>query len=171
MSAAAALAWVWAVEAPPEPQPLPTPQPIEPQLAFYRKYTEALLRRYVRLSLEAGKVPSLLGQEMFRGKVTSYRIGFFDDVIIFLHDVNRCMERLEDAQRDLIERIALQQFTVDETATLLGLPPRSVIRRYGRAVDALTQLFLEVQMLEPLKSCQEAENSILSATASIERRK
>lgn len=41
-------------------------------MAFYRKYTEAMLQRYVRMSMEAGKVPSLLGQEMFHGNVTSY---------------------------------------------------------------------------------------------------
>ncbi len=52
-------------------------RPIEPEMAFYRKYTEAMLQRYVRMSMEAGRVPSLLGQEMFRGRVTSYRIESF----------------------------------------------------------------------------------------------
>jgi hypothetical protein len=53
-----------------------------PELAFYRKYTEGMLRRYVRLSMEAGRAPSLLGREMFRGKVTSYRVHSFEDVVI-----------------------------------------------------------------------------------------
>jgi len=44
-----------------------------PEVAFYRKYTEALLRRCVRFSVEAGRAPSLLGREMFRGKVTTWR--------------------------------------------------------------------------------------------------
>lgn len=57
-------------------------RPPEPQVAFYRKYTEAMLRRYVRMSMEAGKVPSLLGREMFRAKVTSYRVESFEDVVI-----------------------------------------------------------------------------------------
>ncbi len=60
-------------------EPAPQPQAeanktAEPQLALYRKYTEAMLRRYMRFSMEAGRVPSLIGQEMFRGKVTSYRV-------------------------------------------------------------------------------------------------
>ena len=38
---------------------------------FYRKYTEAMLRRYMTMSMEAGRVPSLLGREMFRGNVTA----------------------------------------------------------------------------------------------------
>jgi hypothetical protein len=82
MSAAAAvLPYVWAFSQGPC-RPTATTRPPEPNLAFYRKYTEALLRRYVRMSLEAGRVPSLLGQEMFRAKVTHYRIASFEDVVI-----------------------------------------------------------------------------------------
>ncbi len=32
------------------------------ELAFYRKYTEGMLRRYLRLSMLSGRVPSLLGR-------------------------------------------------------------------------------------------------------------
>lgn len=65
---------------------------VEPQMAFYRKYTEAMLRRYVRMSMEAGKVPSLLGQEMFRSKVTSYRVESFEDVVnLIVEGVVECL--------------------------------------------------------------------------------
>ena len=37
------------------------PKAPEPQLAFYRKYTEAMLRRYLTMSMEAGRVPSRAG--------------------------------------------------------------------------------------------------------------
>jgi hypothetical protein len=156
-AAAAVLPLLWAVgaELPVAPQvPYSDKQPPPPHMAFYRKYTEAMLRRYVRLSMEAGKVPSLLGQEMFRGKVTSYRVGNFDDAVIFAHDVDRCLGRLDPEQRSLISRLALQQFTVPETSELLTLPPRTVVRRYHVALDRLTRIFLEFKMLEPLKSCQ-----------------
>jgi hypothetical protein len=158
MSAAAViLPFVWAIGNQqaglhsPEQSPR---KPVEPQMAFYRKYTEAMLRRYVRMSMEAGKVPSLLGQEMFHGNVTSYRVESFDDVVIFLHDVGKCLERLDTEQQNLISRIALQQYTLGETAELMGLKPRTVVRRYGQAVDCLTSVFLSVKMLEPLKCCQ-----------------
>ena len=51
-------------------------QPVPPklELAFYRKYTEAMLRRYLRLSMEVGRVPSLMGREMFRGHVSHYKM-------------------------------------------------------------------------------------------------
>jgi hypothetical protein len=128
-------------------------QPV-PGLAFYRKYTEGLLRRYVRLAMEAGRAPSLLGREMFRGKVTNYKVHGFDDVVIFVHDVERCLETLDDEQQFLIDRIALQEYTYAEAVELLGVPLRTMIRRYANTLDVLTELFLERNLLEPLKSCQ-----------------
>jgi hypothetical protein len=158
MSAAAViLPFVWAIGNEQAVQRNPVEvarKPVEPQMAFYRKYTEAMLRRYVRMSMEAGKVPSLLGQEMFHGKVTSYRVESFEDVVIFLHDVVKCLERLDAEQQHLISRIALQQYSLGETAELMGLKPRTVVRRYGQAVDCLTRVFLSVKMLELLKCCQ-----------------
>jgi DNA-directed RNA polymerase specialized sigma24 family protein len=74
--------------------------------------------------------------------------------VIFLHDVGKCLERLDEEQQHLILRIALQQYTLGETAELMGLKPRTVVRRYGLAVDSLTRVFLGVKMLEPLKCCQ-----------------
>ena len=100
------------------------------------------------------KCRRLLGQEMFHGNVTSYRVESFEDVVIFLHDVGKCLERLDAEQQHLISRIALQQYTLGETAELMGLKPRTVVRRYGQAVDCLTRVFLSVKMLEPLKCCQ-----------------
>ena len=130
---------------------------VAPELAFYRKYTEALLRRYVKLSMESGRAPSLLGREMFRGKVTQYRVRCFDDVVIFVHDVDRCLKSLDAEQNLLITRIALQEYTQSETAEMLHLPVRSLVRRYEHALDVLTRLFLERRLLEPLVACQDVE--------------
>jgi hypothetical protein len=81
----------------------------EPELAFYRKYTEAMLGRYVRMSLEAGRVPSLIGRDMFRGRVTSYRVHSFEDVVIFCYDVEKCLAELDALEQQLIRRVALQE--------------------------------------------------------------
>ena len=129
--------------------------PLEPQMYFYRRYTEALLRRYIRMSMEAGKVPSLIPKEMFRGKVTGYRVGNFDDVVIFVADIDRCLAQLDQHQRDIIAYMAIQQYTVEETARLLGVVSRTVIRKYAVALDRLSRIFLNAKMLEPLKTCQE----------------
>lgn len=168
MSAALVLPFVWALA---ERRPVPAPRPVhdrkepQPQVAFYRKYTEAMLRRYVRMSMEAGRVPSLLGKEMFRAKVTSYRVESFEDVVIFIYDIERCLERLAPEQQRLIARISLEEYTLLEAAAMLSLAPRTAIRRYWRALDRLTGIFLETRMLEPLKYCQEAKTAESSASS------
>src|SRR5260370_27795636 len=116
-----------------------------PEVAFYRKYTEGLLRRYVRLSMEAGRAPSLLGREMFRGSVTNYSVQGFDDVVIFVHDVETCVKLLDEGQQHLIRRIALQEFTLEATASRRELPLRTVHRRDGKAPDDVTHGFLQRQ--------------------------
>jgi hypothetical protein len=132
----------------------PAGPPVPADMAFYRKYTEAILRRYLRIAMEAGKVPSLLGQEMFHGKVTSYRMGNFDDAVIFVADVEHCIHQLDPQQQQIVTRIALQEYTVGEAAALLGIPHRSIIRHYAAALDRLTRIFLDTRMLEPMKCCQ-----------------
>lgn len=128
-----------------------------PELAFYRKYTEGMLRRYLRLSMEKGRVPSLLGREMFRGRVTTYKIRSFEDVVIFVHDVEMCLKRLTETEQNLLERIAIQEYTQGEAAGLLGMSLRTVVRKYAAAVDELTGHFLETGLLEPLMACQDEE--------------
>jgi len=155
------LPMVWATAAPTVTAAGGRPEIVEerrtaPEIAFYRKYTEGMLRRYVRLSMEAGRAPSLLGREMFRGKVTNYSVQGFDDVVIFVHDIESCIAELSDRRRHLVRRIALQEFTQEETADLLRLPLRTVHRRYADALDELTEIFLERKLLEPSKAGREA---------------
>ena len=116
-----------------------------------------MLRRYLRLSMETGRVPSLMGREMFRGHVTSYRVHGFDDVVIFVHDVERCLTKLTEQQRTLIERIALQEYTQGEAAQLMGMSLRTVVRRYAEAVDLLTSTFWKRDFWSRLAACQGAE--------------
>ncbi|SEB87854.1 sigma factor-like helix-turn-helix DNA-binding protein [Terriglobus roseus] len=135
---------------------------LAPGTAFYRTYTEAMLRRYGVLSLESGRVPSLLGREMFRGKVTSYRVHAFDDVVIFVHDVERCIQQLAPEQQRLILRIAVQEYTLEETAAMLRLSLRSTRRRYMQALDELTGAFLDRRLMERIDGnrCQEGAGSV-----------
>ena len=72
---------------------------ITTSLAFYRKYTEGLLGRYVRMSMEMGRAPSLLGKDLFRARVTNYVVHGFDDVVIFVHDVEQCLSQRKSVAR------------------------------------------------------------------------
>jgi hypothetical protein len=170
MTNALKLRRIWAVAervaaAPPEVTPEPDEKPAV-ELAFYRKYTEAMLRRYLRISIQAGRVPSLLGRELFRGNVTSYRVHSFEDGVIFCFDVEKRLGQLTVMNQQLIKRIGLQEYTQGEAAGMLGLSLRNCIRQYGYALDALTEMFLEAGMLEPLKSCQGGHGDEIDRSAS-----
>lgn len=117
-------------------------------LAFYRRYTELLLRRYMQVSMRMGKVPSVLGSCMFRGRVSSRPVQSFEDAVIFVYDIERCMKQLTPEERELIARIALQEYTQAEAAELTGQSLRTLVRRYGEAMDVLTKIFLEKDLLE-----------------------
>ncbi len=120
-------------------------------LFLYRARTVGLLRRYFRMSIELGRLPALLGREFFRAKVTSYRMSTFEDAVIFVHDVERCLERLDEASRQLIARIALQEYTQTEAAPLLGKSLRTVQRQYPEALDRLSAIFLQSALLTEIE--------------------
>lgn len=170
MTNALRLRRVWAVAermaaAPPVVEPEEQEKPAV-ELAFYRKYTEAMLRRYLRISIQAGRVPSLLGRELFQGNVTSYRVHSFEDGVIFCFDVEKRLGRLTVMNQQLIKRMALQEYSQGEAAGMLGLSLRNCIRQYGYALDELTEMFLEAGMLEPLKSCQGGHGDEMDRSAS-----
>ncbi len=114
---------------------------------FYRKYTEQFLRRYMRTSMEMGRSPSVLGNLVFRGKASHSGVRNFEDAIIFVHDVESCLRKMDEEGRRLIARIALQEYTQAETAEMLGVSVRTVMRRYAETLDKLTEILLEVDLL------------------------
>jgi hypothetical protein len=137
----------------------------DPDLWLYRERTLGMLRRYHRLSVEVGRLPSLLGREFFRTRVTSYHAGTFEDAVIFVHDVARGLAKLGSFDHKLIARIVLQDYTHNETARLLGCWRRTVGRRFPEALDRLTDILLEAGLLVRLpatdiareKMCQEGK--------------
>src|SRR3954471_580951 len=123
-------------------------------LFSYHDRTIALLKRYFRMSLEIGRMPSVLGREVFRARVTSYRVHTFEDAVIFVHDVERCVEKLEPFSRQLVARVILQDYTYEEAAKLMGCGERSVYRLLPLALDRLSDIFLTARLLT-VSCCQE----------------
>jgi len=155
----------------------PGPQAEDAAITAYRGRTLALLRRYFHMSLDLGRLPSLLGREFFRARITSYHVHSFEDVVILVHDVERCLEKLDDFSRSLVARIVLQDYTWDETASLLGCSRRTVARQFSRALDLLSETFLATGLLlpfpstssqEPAPACQEGGEGENAASSSIE---
>lgn len=120
----------------------------DPDLVIYRQRTLEFLRRYFHMSMEVGRVPSLLGREVFRARVTSYRMSSFEDTVIFVHDMERCLERLDPESQALIARIVFQDYTQEEAAAIIGCTLRTLTRRFPEALDRLTQILLDCGLLK-----------------------
>ncbi len=143
-------------------------------LWLYRDRTVGVLRRYLRLSIEVGRLPSLLGREFFRTRVTSYRASTFEDAVIFVHDVERSLEVLDEFERKLIARIVLQEYSQEEAGRLLGCGLRTAARRYAEALDRISEVFLEREILTRLpvtrieapETCQGGETEEIPASDS-----
>jgi len=121
--------------------------PADASLWLYRDRTVALLRRYLRLSLQVGRLPSLLGRGALRAHVSGYQATTFEDTVIFVHDVERCLEELPPLDKSLIALIALEERTQLEAARILGYAPRTVARNYPEALDRVSGMFLQRRIL------------------------
>lgn len=134
----------------------------EQDLAPYRRQTIALLRRYGRASIEVGRLPSLLGREFFRTRVTSCRRGGFEDIVIFVADMERAIEKLDPVSQRLLGMNVLDEYTVDEVARLLNYNSKTIRRLLRTSIDDLTQLLLIVRLIDRMdwvESCQEGKKS------------
>lgn len=116
-------------------------------VAFYRKHTEKMLRRYLYASMQVGRAPSILGDPIARGWASSRPIRTFEDAIIFVLDVERCLNHLGPLDRKILCRVVIQEYTQAEAAILLGMAVRTMSYKYPLAVDRLTEKLLEAGLL------------------------
>ena len=98
----------------------------EVSLAFYRKHTESMLRRYLYASMQVGRTPSILGDSVGRGWCSSRPVRTFEDAVIFVLDVETCLDQLGSLDRQMLCRIVIQEYTQAEAATLLGMSVRTI---------------------------------------------
>jgi hypothetical protein len=130
-------------------------QGVNPNLWLYRERTVALLRRYLRISIEVGRLPSILGRELFRSKVTSYRLSSFEDGVIFVHDVEQALEQLGFFPRQIIAAVLFQEYTQEEAAEVLRCGRRTIAREFPAALDRISDMFLIGGLLNHLPRCTE----------------
>jgi hypothetical protein len=128
------------------PAKLPAAEPII-SLAFYRKHTESMLRRYLYASMQVGRTPSILGDPVGRGWASSRPIRTFEDAVIFVLDIEKCLDQLNSLDRQMLSRIVLQEYTQAEAATLLGMSPRTISYKFPQALDRLTEKLLATGLL------------------------
>ncbi len=116
-------------------------------LGFYRKHTESLLRRYLYASMQVGRAPSILSDPIARGWCSSRPVRTFEDAVIFVLDVERCLDQLGALDRMMLSRIVLQEYTQVEAAALIGMSVRTISYKFPKALDRLTEKLLETGLL------------------------
>ena len=100
-------------------------------------------------------MPSLLGRELFRAKITAFTATTFEARVIFLHDVERCLDRLQDFDRQIIARVCLQEYDHEAAARILHCNRRTLLRRLPELIDELSEMFLKADLLDRLPETNE----------------
>ena len=164
LDATGALAWGLMGQAEMPPSALFCETEIE--LWPYRRRTVALLRRYARASVEVGRLPSLLGREFFRTRVTSYTMRNFEDVVIFVTDMEKAIEKLNAREKKLLAMNVLEEYTIPEVARLTSCNQRMAERFIQDALDQLSRILLAGGLMDRLpldtrgeKTCQEGKST------------
>jgi hypothetical protein len=124
-------------------------EPYRSELYQYRYETTALLQKYLRVSLDLGRLPSVLGGEMFRSKVTSYRVSSFEDLVIFVTDFAACFDRLSSTAQRFIALHVFHEYSKEAAAAQMGCDVRNARRIYCDALDEMSEILLRFGVLEP----------------------
>ncbi len=97
--------------------------------------------------MQVGRAPAILGEPIGRGWVSSRPVRTFEDAVIFVLDVENCLNQLGSLDRQLLCRVVIQEYTQTETANLLGMSVRTIAYRLPEAIDRLTEKLLEAGLL------------------------
>lgn len=113
----------------------------------FRGQTLAIMRHFFELSCQVGRLPSLLGREFFRAKVSHHSIPSFEEQVVFSRDVELCLARLSDEHAEMITLIGLYDFSRDEIAEMLRCTMSWVHHHVAQALDSLSEIFLQAGLL------------------------
>ena len=110
----------------------------------------ALLHRFLRTSLSLGRMPSLFGREIFRARVQSRRPSAFEDAVLFVCDVEKCLAQLEPLKQRLIAYCVLENRSEWEASRQFHASQGYISRHLGLALDLLHKTFCQRGILPPL---------------------
>jgi antitoxin (DNA-binding transcriptional repressor) of toxin-antitoxin stability system len=118
-----------------------------PEMVCFRGQTIALVRHFFELSSQVGRLPSLLGREFFRARVSHHAIPSFEDQAVFVHDVELCLSRLNAEHQEIMMLVGLYNLSHDEVAEMLHVSRSSIRLWFAEAMDALSEIFLAAGLL------------------------
>jgi hypothetical protein len=119
----------------------------EPESVCYRGQTLAIVRHFFEMSCQLGRLPSILGREFFRAKVSHHAIPSFEDQALFAHDIQQSLMKLDDPEMDVLTLIGLYDLNLDEAAEILHWSSGYISQRFTEALARLTQIFLDSGIL------------------------
>lgn len=112
----------------------------------------ALLHRFFRKSLLVGRMPSLLGREVYPARLQGRSVTAFEETVVFVCDVDRCLSGLEPIDQRLIAYCILEDHTEWEAARHFHRSQSDISRRLHLALDLLHDTFCRLGILKPLES-------------------
>ena len=119
----------------------------EPETVCYRGQTLAIVRHFFEMSCQLGRLPSILGREFFRAKVSHHAIPSFEDQALFAHDVEQSLMKLDEQEMDVLTLVGLYDLNLDEAAEILHWSTGYISQRFAEALARLTQIFLDSGLL------------------------
>lgn len=134
-------------EEPATPPPAEEPDP-RPEIICWRGQTLALVRHYFELSSQYGRLPSLMGREFFRARVSHHAVPSFEEQAVFVRDVELCISRLKAEHQEIVTVMGLYHFTHDEVAQMLHTSKTAIHEWFADALDALAERFLDAGILD-----------------------
>jgi DNA-directed RNA polymerase specialized sigma24 family protein len=118
-----------------------------------RQLVEMELPRFVqsrpRTVAKLQKLQSLAEFNLALANCGSYRPQCFEDAVIFVTDVERCLQKLGPFAQLVVARVVLQEYSEVEAAGLIGCCERTVRGVLGEALDDLAEIFLRKGLLRP----------------------
>ena len=125
--------------------PLPLPPP---ELSVYRDHCVACCAVTSACRSKSDVFPPSSAANVHHPQ-RDYHAHSFEDTVVFVIDVERCLDRLHPFDKELIALIVLQEYTQEEAARIVHLTERQVRNRLCDAIDAVSAMFLEKRMLKP----------------------
>jgi len=114
---------------------------------FFRGQTLAIVRHFFESASQIGRLPSILGREFFRARISHHAIPSFEEQAVFVHDVERALGRLEERDAEVIALVGLFHYSLEDVAAMLGRSRSGIGLRFADSIDRLSAIFLESGLL------------------------
>jgi len=124
-----------------------------------RMRTMALLQRFFRTALLVGRMPSLLGREIFRQHVRTVPARAFEDSVVFVCDVERCLRALAPFEQRLLAFCVLEDRSEWEAARHFHRSQSEISRCLAETLDSLHATFCRTGLLPPIPASLRFDNS------------